>query len=262
MGKIKQELFDKAATNYDQQFSYSSIGQLQRNRVYHWMNKLNLFDQLKSVFEINCGTGLDAQKFIEKGINITATDASPEMIAYGQTHRNENINFKVMDFRDLDTNWVNADALFSNFGGLNCVNKTELNKILQTASNHQNRGEFIILVLMPKFCVMESLYLLSKFRFGSLFRRNTSKGVPVQVDGTEVLTYYHSPRSVKKMIQNKYRIKLIKPVAILLPPSYLEPFFNRWKRSLRILNSCERIIGRFSFFARFSDHYILIAERK
>lgn len=258
----REALFDKAAPLYDDQFTYSAIGSLQRKRVYYWMGKYGLLKKSNSVFEINCGTGYDAQFFYEKELQVTATDASSEMIAYARKNRSNSINFFTLKFKDLANSWIESNVLFSNFGGLNCVNHSELVEIANTASKNQKKGNYIVWVIMPKFCMMETLYLLSKFKFSSLFRRNTNKGVNINVDGTEVTTYYHSPKSVKKILASNYHIIAIKPVAYFLPPSYLESFFNKRKRLLNFLNKLDALFGNLSVLSSYSDHYILIAEKK
>ncbi|WP_027419832.1 methyltransferase domain-containing protein [Crocinitomix catalasitica] len=258
----KEALFDNAAQSYDDQFTHSEIGKYQRQRVYYWIDKLGLIDEVQSVFEINCGTGVDAQLLKDENIHVTATDGSPEMIAYAKSKQSKDIDFFVLDFKDLDDNWINSDLLFSNFGGLNCLDQQGLKNVVNTSAKHQNKGAYLVWVMMPKFCMMESLYLLTKFRFKSLFRRNTKKGVLVDVEGTAVKTFYHSPREVKKMLATEYSILEIKPVAFFLPPSYLEPFFQKRRKTLKFLNHLERYFGRFSLLSSYADHYIIIAVKK
>lgn len=80
-------------------------------------------------------------------------------------------------------------------------------------------------------------------------------------DGS-VKTYYHSPKELKKILGKHYRFKLIKPVAFMLPPSYLEPFFTGKKSLMKFTNKMEGIFGRFSGPASWSDHFIIIAEKR
>ena len=78
--RSRDSSFDSAAPLYDDDFTFSEIGKLQRDRVYYWLSEMKLFEKSKRVFEINCGTGYDAQHFFEKGLKVVATDASLEMI--------------------------------------------------------------------------------------------------------------------------------------------------------------------------------------
>jgi hypothetical protein len=109
---------------------------------------------------------------------------------------------------------------------------------------------------------MEDVYHWLTLRWNKVGRRNTANGLAVEVNGTNIPTFYHSPKEVKKMLSKNYNIELLKPIAIALPPSYLEPFFSKFPTALRILNWIEKILGNFSVLAAWSDHYIVIAERK
>lgn len=257
-----KELFDNAAPSYDSTFTNSHIGRRQRDRVYFWLSKIDFFKRTKSLFEINCGTGADANYFHEKGLKVTATDRSGKMIEEAQTKRNKDIHFYQLDFSKLAEQTINADALFSNFGGLNCASGDELKVIARTVSEKQKKGDLIVWVIMPRFCFMEGLYLMSKFKFRQLFRRNTAKSVAINVDGTMVETFYHSPRFVKRILKNSYHIEKVKPVAFFLPPSYLEEFFKNKLSLLNFLNRLEKLAGRLSFLSGWSDHYIIIGEKK
>lgn len=258
----KKHDFDNAAQGYDATFTNSQIGRRQRDRVYFWLNKINFFERAFSVFEINCGTGADAGYFYQKGLEVTATDQSEGMIGQARLNQSQEINFFPLDFSNLQDQYLTGKALFSNFGGLNCASAQELKNIAKTVGEKQAAGDLLVWVIMPRFCFMEGLYLISRLKFGKLFRRNTAVGIDVDVDGTPVRTYYHSPQFVKEILKPNYKIEKIKPVAFFLPPSYLEPFFSKRLSLLKILDKLENLAGRLTFLAGMSDHYIIIGKRK
>lgn len=263
MNLKKFEIFDAAAKNYDDTFTNSLIGLSQRERVYHWLDKIDFFNQKNNVFEINCGTGFDADFIHKKGLQITATDGSSEMIEYAKNHRNSSINFYQLKFNDIgfDEKFKNSNILFSNFGGLNCLSQKEFSDFINQVSKIQKKGDEIAWVIMPKFCFMESIYFVFKGKFKEVFRRNTNEGLVVNVEGTDVKTYYHSPTEVKNLLKGKYKILIKKPVAFFLPPSYLESIFQKRKNLYKILVFFEKIFGRISFLSNYSDHYIITAQR-
>ena len=115
----KKPPFDAIAQSYDDEFTYSEIGKLQRKRVYNWLEKIDFLTSPRRVFEINCGTGYDAEYFYNKGHKVTATDGSEEMIAFAKANRSSGINFYALNFAQLkdDSNFQEAELLFSNFGG-------------------------------------------------------------------------------------------------------------------------------------------------
>ena len=129
-------------------------------------------------------------------------------------------------------------------------------------ANKQSKGGQLAWVIMAKHCFWEDVYLFFKLKWSQIGRRNTSEAIRVDVDGVAVATCYHSPFEVKQLLESNYHIQKIRPVAFFLPPSYLEPFFKKYRWLLNGLNLLEKVVGRFSIFANWSDHYIIIAERK
>ncbi|NVK29231.1 MAG: class I SAM-dependent methyltransferase [Flavobacteriia bacterium] len=251
--------FDHAADRYDASFSNTQIGKLQRERVYHWLSKSGFLSKSKSIFEINCGTGVDAEYFAKQGKNVYATDISPEMISYAKSHRSSSIHFEVMDAKNVDER--RGDAIFSNFGGLNCLSPVELRETLRRIGSIQRSGDQLALVIMPKICLMESMYMLFRFKWKWLFRRKTDESVEVNVDGVMIKTWYYFPHELKEILRPDYEIK-IKPVAFFLPPSYMENTFKKFPAVLSLLSTLEKTFGRLSYLASFSDHFILIAQRR
>lgn len=262
-GDITSFNFDIGAAQYDEVFTHSDIGALQRGRVYHWLETVNFFSLPKKIFEINCGTGYDAEQFLNRSHSVVATDGSAEMVKLAKTKRNPKIDFFQLQFSEVTNQqkFENSQVLFSNFGGLNCIDSKELMLFTQDIAKKQSVGDMLIWVIMPKKCLMESIYFLVTFQFSKAFRRNTSKPTPVNFHGTAIQTFYHSPKDLKRMLKNDYDIELIKPVALFLPPSYMEGFFKQKKSILWFLNKLETVFGNISAGAAWSDHFILIAKK-
>ncbi|MPT34426.1 MAG: class I SAM-dependent methyltransferase, partial [Flavobacterium sp.] len=71
--------FDIAAATYDQTFTHTVIGRLQRDLVYRHMTEALRNSTIRSLLEINCGTGEEAIWLSQQGYQITATDISEQM---------------------------------------------------------------------------------------------------------------------------------------------------------------------------------------
>lgn len=267
MKQEKSGSFDAAAAFYDDEFTLSEIGMRQRDRVYYWLNECNLLKasgKRNKIFELNCGTGFDAEMFSKMGYEVIATDASAEMIKVAKAKNIKQTQFYQLRFNEIfaDTNVSNSDFVFSNFGGLNCLSEDELQEFITNLGAKQNKGNMLAMVIMPKFCVTEDIYLFLKGRFSQVLRRSRRDYLEVNVEGESIRTYYHSPKSVKSILSRNYKTILVKPIAHFLPPSYLEPFFKKNKWLLRYLNFMESTFGGLSFLASNADHYIIIAEKK
>ena len=72
--------FDSAAISYDEAFTHTPIGRLQRRRVWRYMRKVLAPYEQARILELNCGTGEDACFFAEMGHEVLATDISEEML--------------------------------------------------------------------------------------------------------------------------------------------------------------------------------------
>lgn len=254
--------FDKAAITYDQSFTNTLIGKLQRNLVYEVVSKH--LRNTNSILEINCGTGEDAIWLAKKGFEVIATDISTEMISIAKSKRNvENLNFIKADIKTISQQFIDKkfDLIFSNFGGLNCLSKNELDNFILNSTNILSEKGKLILVIMPKNTLWEQLYFMLKGKFKSAFRRKKEKTI-ANVDGENVLTYYYNPKDVVNLSNSNFELIESKPIGFFIPPSYLEPFFKNKKRLLNSLNWLESKFKNWSFLSKYADHYILILQKK
>jgi ubiquinone/menaquinone biosynthesis C-methylase UbiE len=256
--------FDHIASTYDSIFSKSAIGQLQRKRVWRYLEKV--MPQLKGfeILELNCGTGEDAVLFGERGFNIVATDISSEMLKLTnkkaeQFSMQNSISSHYLDLESFDETLFDKkfDLVFSNFGGLNCINPESLKTLLAKLPLILNPGGRFIGVIMPKFCAWETVYFLLRLQFRKAFRRMTSKEVLATLDGASLKTWYYNPSQIKKWSSERFRTMGVNPIGLALPPSYLETFFSFHKRFLLRLNHLEKRITNTSMFAGIADHFII-----
>ncbi|QBZ96851.1 class I SAM-dependent methyltransferase [Flavobacterium sangjuense] len=251
--------FDKAALNYDATFTNSEIGKMQRNLVYNQLSKQ--LDSIQNVLEINCGTGEDAIWFAKQNYKITATDISPKMIEVAKSKAN--LNFKTADINSISSIFEGEkfDLIFSNFGGLNCLSKSELEKFFANSNSILSEKGKLALVIMPKHTLWEQFYFLAKAQFSSIFRRK-KEFVLADVDGEKVPTYYYNPKDIVNLAKHYFELVDQKPIGFFVPPSYLELFFKNKKGLLGFLNSFENRIKNWSFLSKYADHYIIILQKR
>jgi ubiquinone/menaquinone biosynthesis C-methylase UbiE len=253
--------FDHIAADYDREFTYTVTGQLVRQKVQDYLDKRIFRGSRLNILELNCGTGEDAIHFYKNGNEVYATDISSEMIRVAKGKAGsligQGLTFSQLSFAELPKEWMKEkfDLVFSNFGGLNCIGEDELQGFFQAVRVILKPGGRLVGVIMPRYCSWEIIYFSLKGKWNKIFRRNTPGPVPVNVAGTSVNTWYYSPKMIKKMA-DEFEIIAIRPVGLFLPPSFLERFFQRKKRLLKILNMLDRIFGRSSFFAGVSDHFL------
>ncbi len=261
--------FDQIAENYDDEFSNSSIGKLQRQVVWNYLDIFLRDRQSLNILELNCGTGEDAIWLAQKGHNIVATDVSPEMINVAKFKAdtaglNDKLSFSVLDLSKPETFPTDAkfDLVFSNFGGFNCISPDSFQKAMpEIAELLKPKGRFIA-VIMPKFCLWESFYFVVKGKRSEVFRRNRSTPVIVSVGNYSVSTWYYSPSEVSGICRKKFKTTKKLAVGIFIPPSYLNLFFSRHPRSLEFCSRLEKTFGSLSILSGISDHFIIDMEVK
>jgi ubiquinone/menaquinone biosynthesis C-methylase UbiE len=267
--EITTTAFDSVASSYDTDFTFSNIGKYQRKRIYHFLEKILPKDKSLEILEINCGTGEDALYLARKGHHIIATDASGVMVnkaikkGSNENNSGRNISFAVCSFDNLKEKYSNKkfDLVFSNFGGLNCINEAELKKLSADLFCLLKPGGKFVAVIMGRMCLWELFYFTIKLNFKKAFRRFSKKGLETKLGMQSQETFYYSPSEFKKLFRSKFHLVLKKPVGIALPPSYLEPFFNNKILLLKILFFSEKLFS-FSFFSDFADHYFIVAMKR
>jgi len=254
--------FDKAAANYDKTFSDTFIGRMQRSLVRDELSRH--LKNVRTILEVNCGTGEDAIWLARKTFKITATDISPKMIEVAKSKAaHKNLDYLVSDIKHLDRTFGGQqfDMLFSNFGGLNCLTKSELEQFFRDSKSLLSDKGKMVLVIMPQNTLWEQLYFLTKAQFSSAFRRKKDF-VLADVDGEKVPTYYFNPKDIVNLAGADFELVAQKPIGFFVPPTYLEGFFRNKVRALNLLKVLEGSISNWSFFSKYADHYIIVLQKR
>ncbi|MBL0339571.1 MAG: class I SAM-dependent methyltransferase [Bacteroidetes bacterium] len=224
--------FDDVAINYDKEFTHTRTGQLQREVVHRYLENNLDSETYKNVLELNCGTGEDAIWLSRKGYKVTATDVSSEMIAMAkskQTGAKEKteINFLQLPFSKLDQFKDNSfDLLFSNFGGLNCIDSDEISILSKEINRLLRPGGKFIAVLMGRNCVLEKFYFTLKGDKQNKLRRSSIAPVKAKVATSEIDISYYAPNEFAKLLHPYFNTPTFIPVGLFIPPSYLEKPFT------------------------------------
>ena len=226
--------FDQVAKDYDKAFVHSAIGSLQRDIVWRYLTKIIHSNSGMKVLELNCGTGEDAVWLAKNGCRVTATDVSEEMLKIASKKATESeleneISFATLDISNpegfkLETKY---DLVFSNFGGLNCLDKIELLTLFHWIQKALKPGGRFVSVLMPTYCFWDSIYMLAKGKHTQIFRRKRKGPLKVPVGNGFVNTWYYSPAAIHKLSKQHFRKIKTVPVGLFIPPSYFEGLFCR-----------------------------------
>jgi ubiquinone/menaquinone biosynthesis C-methylase UbiE len=256
--------FDSVAEEYDATFTQTKIGKAQREIVWSYLDKVLAGKENLNILEFNCGTGEDALWFAKKGHSVLATDVSDNMLEVTRRKIKENqlgdklntLNVDLTNIKEFITN-ENFDLIFSNFGGINCLEFEDLFKLPDSISKLIKPGGRLIMVIMPTFCWWEMFYFTLKLNLKKAFRRSSTNRIKVNLNGEEILTEYYTPILVNKIFRKDFKQVGLKPVGFFIPPSYLEIFFSTKHRTFNFLIKLESFVTNWSLLSNYSDHYLI-----
>lgn len=214
------------------------------------------------LLEINCGTGIDSLWFAARGLRVTATDDAPGMLAELERkcagHPGLPLAMRRCSFLALDTLApATFDAVFSNFGGINCT--AELDTVLRGIDARLRPGGLCALVIMPRFSPWE-LADLFRGNIGFALRRYRRKGTAAQVEGVGFTCWYHDVRAVRRGLPGYAMVDRM-ALSFFVPPPHLGPFAADRPRLVRWLEALERATCRWPFIRSRGDHYLLILRK-
>ena len=153
----------------------------------------------------------------------------------------ENLSCRKLSFEDLNEFKDNQfSSVFSNFGGLNCIDNSSLNRVINDTSKILKQGGILNLVIMPKITFYEWIRIFKGDK--SAFRRLKKGGVLANVKGENVRTYYHSARAVKKILKSDYKNIQIENIFTIGPSGSSYKFPEKHPLSFKIMTSFTWVI--------------------
>jgi ubiquinone/menaquinone biosynthesis C-methylase UbiE len=245
--------FSKQSAQFDSIDSNNLILADLRKQIYAHVEKY--LRPKSSILELNAGTGIDASYFISKGHRVHATDLSDGMIAE-LTRKITTDKLTVQQLSYTELGKLPQDAynyVFSNFGGLNCIQDLsivakELTRLLQPNS-------IVTWVVMPPVCPWEIAGILKGNK--NALRRFNKHGVQAHLEGEYFQTYYHSLNSIKKTFGPQYKLIDSEGLAALSPPPYRNDLPIQHPKRYRYLRKIDSMVRNIFPFNRWADHIVV-----
>jgi ubiquinone/menaquinone biosynthesis C-methylase UbiE len=262
---VAEAAFTRQAAIFDEIYSSNTIVNYKRRRVReHVLRYLALSG---SILELNSGTGEDAVFFAQKGYKVHATDISTGMQQELARKVGENglkalVSNELCSFTQLNKlkNKGPYDLIFSNFAGLNCTG--ELGKVLASFSSLLKPCGQVTLVVLPKFCLWETL-LLFKGKFRTAFRRfSSSNGTKAHIEGTYFKCWYYNPSFIIKRLADEFDLLSVEGLCTIVPPSYIEGFAEKHPRAYHFLKNKEDKLKSRWPWRLVGDYYIISLRKK
>jgi len=266
--------FSRQAAIFDAYDAGNTINQYKRQRVrehvlrYMGEAPAEGAGRGRSILELNAGTGIDAAYFAGKGYRVHATD-----IAEGMQEKlrekmqlqglSDKVTTELCSFTALDTLRQRGpyDLIFSNFAGLNCTG--ELDKVLRSFAPLVKPGGQATLVILPGFCLWETLLFL-RGRWRTAFRRliSGSKGTQSRVEGHYFRCWYYSPSYVVRALKDSFDLLSVEGLCTMVPPSYIEHFAEKHPGTWRLLRKGEERWKQRWPWATIGDYYIISLRKR
>jgi SAM-dependent methyltransferase len=270
--------FDAAAASYDATFTQRRLGHWLREAV--WERLGAVFRPGDSVLELGCGTGEDAVWLARRGVRVSATDVSGEMLAVARRKAaaagvDDRIAFEQLDLSGM-RDWrleigaapisnlqslisTTYDGAFSNFGALNCL--PDRRPVAEALADRVRPGGRIVLVVMGPLCPWEVAWHLLHGEVRTAFRR-LRPGIEAHIGtGATVRVWYPSPRRLRMEFAPFFRHLETAGIGTLLPPPYLGHLVERWPRMFETLALLDRGFERMFPWTWLNDHYLMVFER-
>jgi SAM-dependent methyltransferase len=249
--------FSKQALYYDANDQSNCVLTDLRQQVYEHVQKF--IKPESHILELNAGTGIDALHFVELGHRVHATDLSEGMIKQIQKKIQENrweekLTYQKLSYDQLDLVSGKFDYVFSNFGGLNCIQ--DLGLVTRSLPGLLNKGAYLTWVVMPPVCPWE-LAGVFKGRISKSFRRCNSNGVTSHLEGHYFKTYYHSLNAIRKTLEPSFQFIKSEALAVISPPPHRGDIPEKHGQLYRVLRRLDQTVRHIFPFNRWGDHVIL-----
>ncbi len=256
--------FDALASMYDDDFTHTYIGWKQRRVVWNYLIK-HLEPNL-DILELNGGTGEDALFLANKGHKVLTTDRSTEMLKMSCQKLSKSKTKHPVRLKKLDLNHptlsdtkATFDLVFSNFGGLNCIDKMALQRLHAFVSDRLKPGGALIFVIMPKDTLLEKWYRMWKGQKQAIKARQSEEGTTVSVEGDQVQTYFYNPPEIAEIFKS-FSVKQHKITGLI--PSYFEQSIQKYKVLFFPIFLLEAILIKTKIFSAWGDHFLIHLEKE
>lgn len=247
MGTLASAAFDRIADEYDEIWTRSTIGQLQRAAV--WRHVDPLVKAGDKLLDVGCGTGEDALHFTQRGAEVQGVDASLNMVRIARARGVQARQLAIESLCELSGTF---DGAISNFGVLNCIH--DLKSVAFALGHLIHPDGYLAICVMGACCAWETIHFLSRGDFQKAFRRWRRESVRSAI-GVPVI--YRPVNKLCEVFRPQFRVIDWYGIGMCIPPSYLDLS----EATLARLGRIDDRIGGWPLLRALSDHRLILFER-
>ena len=262
-----QRAFDGVAATYDRSNAENPLLCAMRTRARGALERV--VPRGSRLLDLGCGPGTDVVYFAAHGYRVTAIDWSTAMVdeadrrireaGLGRAARVLHLGIDQLDALDHPAA-DRFDAVYSNFGPLNCV--TDLPRAACGIAAQLRSTGVLVASVIGRFCPWEMAVYAARGDLRRAFVRWSRRPVAVPLEGRTVWTQYYSPPAFRRVFERAgFETLSCRALGVLTPPPYLFPFAQRHAAFVSVLQRAEDVAGGWPGVRWLGDHF-LIAMRK
>jgi SAM-dependent methyltransferase len=257
--------FDETASRFDERFGGWASVAAQRRAVRRYLTRV--FTPGARLLELGAGTGEDALYMLDRGYHVTLTDGSPRMVAlardkiasagYPDVSAEHLVLEDIPAFERRHSGAPAFDGLYSNFASLNCVRDPSV--VAAPLGRLVRPGGACVLVVFGTCSIGEVVVEMLRGRPRAAVRRLGGGAAPAKLGGERFEVWYPSPGQVADALAPWFRMRAVRGIGILVPPSAAEPWISKFPRVLAAMEALDSALT--APLARLGDHVLLHLER-
>lgn len=241
--------YDMMAESYDQVEGRNAISERVRRTTLSVA--IRQFRSGDRILELGCGTGRDAVALAKQGVNVVATDVSPEMVS-ATRHRaeREGIAGNVTAIATTAANAAAAggpyDGVYSNGAVLNL--EPDLARVARGLGQTVRPGGLAVLTFANRVSLFELLLYPLVLRPRKAFRKlGASVPIPISREGVGrsyvVPTRFLTPGEFYSVFKDWYDIQTLRGLQAITPPWNLVDIAKLFEGVVAPLERVEDAIG-------------------
>ncbi len=258
--------FDNIAEEYDHHITGNRMNRLLRDRSLAWLAPR--FAGRRRLLEVGCGSGLETLALLRAGHEVVAVDISPKMLGVVRAKADAEAlggRLTTVEGRagglDQLVDRLGAgsfDGAYSTYGAINC--EPDIAPIVRGLARLLGPGAPFVAGVYNRWCVFEILGYSLTGRFARATGRATNP-VPVGASRFCVDVYAYSAAEFRSAFRGDFRWERTEGVPVLLPPSDLVGYSERFARRFNRLAALDAWIGPRWPFNGLGDHFLMTFVR-
>ncbi len=254
--------FDNVADDYDQHILGNRMNRLLRDRSLGMLR--TRLAESERLLEIGCGSGMETIPLLRAGHRITAVDISDRMLAVVRRKAEaeglgERLTTRRLPARELadflrETGDATFDGAYSTYGALNC--EPDLTTLPPVLHRLLRPGAPFIAGVYNRWCLFEILGYSFTFQPMRALGRRLNP-IPVGASRFCVDVYAHTPAEFRRLFAAGFRFEGTVGVPVVLPPSDLTAYAERFSRHFDRLSALDAWLGSRWPLSGLGDHFLM-----